>query len=99
LESKSYTVGIPAVTQPVPAVETPRVAPKQRVKSHAPRKKPQPKQEQFPAPTPITTEERAVLAFAELSPKDAEDAFRKRSDEPIEIQPIQIPPLRSDGTQ
>jgi hypothetical protein len=99
LESKIYIVGLPAVARPVPAAEKPRVAPKQRAKSHRLRPRPLPKQNQFPAPTPITTEERAVLAFAELSPKDAEDAFRKRSDEPIEIQPIQIPPLRSDGAQ
>jgi hypothetical protein len=98
-ESKIYIVGLPAVARPVPAAEKPRVAPKQRVKSHRLRPRPLLKQNQFPAPTPITTEERAVLAFAELSPKDAEDAFRKRSDEPIEIQPIQIPPLRSDGAQ
>jgi hypothetical protein len=101
-ESKTYTVGIPAVTRPVPAVETPRVAPKQRVKSHRLRPRTLPKQEQFPAPTPITTEERALLAFVGQHPADAQEAFaelQKRSDEPIEIQPIQIPPLRSDGAQ
>ena len=98
---KTYVVGIPAVTRPVPVTEKLRVAPKQRATSHAPRKKPLPKEERFPAHTPITTEERALLALAE-HPKDAENAFadlRKRSDAPVEIQPIQIPPLESDGAQ
>jgi hypothetical protein len=51
---------------------------------------------------PITTEERALLAFVAQHPADAQQAFaelQKRSNEPIEIQPIQIPPLQSDGAQ
>lgn len=100
-EPKTYVVGIPAVEGPALAAERPLVATKRRAKSHAPRKRPLPKQDQFPAPLPITAEERALLALAE-HPKDAEDAFadlRKRSDTLIEIQPIQIPPLESDGAQ
>jgi len=61
-----------------------------------------PKEEQFPAPMPITDEERALVAWVGRAPLEAEEAFadlRKRSAEPIEIQPIQIPPLQSDGTR
>lgn len=61
-----------------------------------------PKEEQFPAPTPITDEERALVAWVGRAPMEAEEAFaglRKRSAEPIEIQPIQIPPLQSDGAR
>jgi hypothetical protein len=102
LESKTYTVGIPALTRPVPAVETPRVATKQRAKPHRLRPRPVPKQEPFPAALPITTEERALLTFVGQHPADAQHLFadlQKRSAEPIEIQRIQIPPLQSDGAQ
>jgi hypothetical protein len=61
-----------------------------------------PKEEYFPAPTPVTDEERALVAWVGRAPLEAEEAFaglRKRSAEPIEIQPIQIPPLQSDGTR
>jgi hypothetical protein len=102
-EPKTYVVGIPAVTWlPAPVAETPRIAPKRRAKSHALRKKPLPKEEQFPAPTPITTEERALLAFVGQHPDDAQQLLpqlQKRSEEPIDIQPIQILPLHSDGGQ
>jgi hypothetical protein len=61
-----------------------------------------PKEEQFPTPTPITAEERALVAWVGRAPMEAEQAFadlRKRSAEPIKIEPIEIPPLQSDGTQ
>jgi hypothetical protein len=101
-ESKMYVVGIPAVKQPVPETEKPRVATTQRAKSHAPRKRPLPKEERFPAALPITGEERALVAFVSQHPAEARQLFadpQNRSAAPIEIQPIQIPPLRSDGAQ
>ena len=61
-----------------------------------------PKEEYFPTPVPITDEERALVAWVGRAPMEAKQAFadlRKRSDEPIAIQPIQIPPLQSDGTR
>jgi hypothetical protein len=61
-----------------------------------------PKEEFFPAPAPITAEERALVAWVRRAPAEAAQAFadlQERSDEPIAIQPIQIPPLQSDGAQ
>jgi hypothetical protein len=61
-----------------------------------------PKEEFFPARTPITDEERALVAWVGRAPAEAAQAFadlERRSAEPIAIQPIQIPPLQSDGAQ
>jgi hypothetical protein len=61
-----------------------------------------PKEEFFPTPTPLTDEERALVAWVGRAPIEAEQAFadlQKRIAEPITIQPIQIPPLQSDGTR
>jgi hypothetical protein len=96
----TYRVGVPAVMRPAP--EKSRVVTARRAKPRALRARRLPKLEQFPAPTPPTAEERALIAFVEHHPAEAEQVFaalQKRSDEPIEIQPIQIPPLRSDGAE
>jgi hypothetical protein len=61
-----------------------------------------PKEECFPAPAPLTDEERALVAWVSRAPIEAAQAFadlQTRSAESIEIQPIQIPPLQSDGAQ
>ena len=47
---------------------------------------------QFPTPTPLTAEERALLAFVAQSPAEARD-FVERTDEPIRVETIRIPPL------
>src|SRR5579872_6059780 len=52
-----------------------------------------PKLEQFPAHAPLSDEERALMAFVRQHPAEAREAFsdlRKRSDNPVEIQPIEI---------
>jgi len=98
----TYRVGVPAVMRPAPVVEKPPVVTVRRAKSRAARARRLPKLEQFPAPTPLTPEERALIAFVEHRPAEAQQVFaelQKRVDEPIEIQPIQIPPLESDGAQ
>lgn len=85
-----------------PAREAPRVAPTRRGVGKVFQPKRLPKLEQFPAPAPLTAEERALLAFVERSPKDAQQAFadlQKRTNERIEIEAIQIPPLQIDGAQ
>jgi hypothetical protein len=61
-----------------------------------------PKEEFISARMPITDEERALLTWVRRAPAEAAQAFadlEKRSAEQIEIQPIQIPPLQSDGAQ
>lgn len=65
--------------------------------------KPQlPKQQTFPAPAPMTDEERAMVAFVQEAP---EHAYRmlaeiaKDSFEPMRIEDIQIPPLDSSSSQ
>jgi hypothetical protein len=57
-----------------------------------------PKLDQFPAPSPLTTEERALIALVERDPKQAQmfADLQKQADEPIEIQGIQIAPLEND---
>jgi hypothetical protein len=87
----------------IPAtVEQPRIASQQRRSRVAARRAPSPKQEQFPAPAPLTAEERALRSFVERNAAEAQQVFaqlRKRTNDPIEIQPIQIAPLRIDGAQ
>jgi hypothetical protein len=59
-----------------------------------------PKPEQFPTPTPLTAEERVLLAFVSRSPKQAQKVLgdaKSRSAEPIQIQAIQIEPLQNSG--
>jgi hypothetical protein len=59
-----------------------------------------PKREQFPTPTPLTTEERALLAFIAHSPKQAREMLadaKSRSQEPIQIKEIHIEPLQDGG--
>ncbi len=87
---------------PVPAVEKARAVPKRLVRSRAPRPGLLPKLEQFPSPTPMTAEERALVEFVGQRPAEAQQVFaalRKQGDDPIEIEPIQIPPLHKDGAQ
>src|SRR5690242_2465936 len=98
----TYRVEIPAVMRPAPVVEKARVVTARRARTRARRARPLPKLEQFPAPTPLTAEESALIAFVKHRPAEAQQVFaelQKRVDEPIEIQPIQIPPLESDGAQ
>jgi hypothetical protein len=64
-----------------------------------------PKQPCFPSPAPMTDEERALAAWARRAPQEVSQAFadlRKRSEEPVAIQPLAIQavliePLQSDG--
>ncbi len=86
------------VAPPVPAIKRAARIP---ARVRAKRPKALPKLEQFPAPTPMTAEERAFVAFVKRDPTEAQQIFAEmqKRDEPIEIQPIQIPPLRSDGAQ
>jgi hypothetical protein len=87
-----------------PAVEERRVVPKHRGRIPMPSPSPKslPRQEQFPARSLITGEERVLLAFIETHPTEARQAFaelQKRTNEEINIQAIQIRPLQSDGVQ
>jgi hypothetical protein len=89
----------PSLPPPRPQL---RPAPPLRVAKPHHRIRTLPKQEYFPAPAPITNEERALVAWVGRAPIEAQQAFadlQKRSDEPVDIQPIQIPPLRTDGAK
>jgi len=98
-------VQTPAPPRLVPEVKQVRVTPKHRPRRIAIRRAEPPRQlpklEQFPSPAPLTAEERALLAFVEHHPDEVKQlaAERQKSNELIAIQPIQIPPLRSDGAQ
>jgi hypothetical protein len=60
-----------------------------------------PKQAVFPAVRPLTAEERALMAFVRMAPKDAATIVdrRERGDMPIEIEGISITPLQSESEQ
>jgi hypothetical protein len=90
---------VASAQQPSPPPATPAVAPKRDIGTGA---RSLPKEDVFPAPVPMTREERALAAWIGRAPAEAAQAFadlEKRSAEPIAIQPIQIPPLQSDGAQ
>ncbi len=85
----------PAVLAP-PVVSSVPVA-KRR---HRPVRHPLPMHEYFPAPSPVTAEEKALFAWARRSPAEAQHAFadlRRRNEGPIVIQKIEIAPLEADG--
>jgi hypothetical protein len=55
-----------------------------------------PKQTVFPAPSPLTPEERRLVAMVEQDPQATAQAFaslRKRTRETLDIAPLVIPPL------
>lgn len=59
-----------------------------------------PKLREFPAPAPLSEEERAWLTLVERAPaRDALLDLQRRSDEPIEVEAIKIEPLRSDDAK
>ena len=61
-----------------------------------------PKDEHFPIDAPITGEERALRAFIERNPAEAQQVFtdlRRRNNEPIDIHEIQIDLLQTDSNQ
>jgi hypothetical protein len=89
--------GVFPETPPAPQVRHARTARPRRTSPKA-----LPRQERFPAVSPITSQERALLALVTQHPAEVRDAFaelQKRSREPVEIQAIVIPPLRTDGAQ
>jgi hypothetical protein len=56
-----------------------------------------PRLPQFPAPAPVSDEERALLAFVTRAPKEAQEALidaQQHSAEPIRIEEIKIQPLQ-----
>ena len=71
--------------------ETPRIV-------HRPHKRQAlPRLPQFPAPAPVTNEERALLAFVTRAPKEAQAALIDAPQldvEPIRIEEIKIQPLQ-----
>jgi hypothetical protein len=59
-----------------------------------------PKRDQFPTPTPLTPEERASVAMPPLPPAALQAlADLQKSSEEIRIEPLEIPPLDTDGTR
>ncbi len=60
-----------------------------------------PKRDQFPTPTPLTPEERALIALAQLRPEDVEAVaeLQKKNSNEIKIPPIEISPLLIDDNR
>jgi hypothetical protein len=81
-----------AIALPRPA--TPETSP---IVNRRRKRKILPKLPQFPAPAPVTNEERALLAFAARAPKEAQESLieaEQQSVEPIRIEEIKIQPLQ-----
>ena len=79
---------------PLPALTERVVAAKRR--GHVQRIPALPKQLVFPAPSPLTPEERRLVAMVAQDPQATAQAFaslRKRASEPLDIAPLVIPPL------
>lgn len=87
---------VPPKPAPVIAAEAPKVeTPAPRV-AHARRAR-RPKADKpmlFPAPSPLTAEERGLLQLAAMAP----EALLAPTPSTIEIAPIEIPPLEIGGT-
>ncbi len=97
--SQRHKERVPPVRRMAEAPEIhPPVSSMQAVQLHRPKRVSSwPKLPVFPAPTPLTAEERLLIAMVKEDPKRAAEAFeslRKRS-EPIEIAPLVIAPLES----
>lgn len=60
-----------------------------------------PKQESFPSRTPLTEEEKALVRLVSRSPETATSllAGLDKNDAPIEIEPIQITPLKTGSNE
>ena len=61
-----------------------------------------PKRLVFPTPSPLSNEERLLLAMMKRDPDGTAqvfDSLRKRGSEPLEIAPLVIPPLETGGGQ
>jgi hypothetical protein len=92
LAQAAHMAAPPAIAPSRP--EHPRIVERPR------RRKSQPRLPQFPAPAPVTNEERALLAFVARAPKEAQEALLDTPQpgvEPIRIEEIKIQPLQSDG--
>jgi hypothetical protein len=86
--------------RPVPLAAQKRAAPAgfRKRAGQARRPVPLPRRSEFPTPAPVTSEERALLAFVTRAPDVAREAFidlQRRSTEPIQVEEIRIEPLRS----
>lgn len=90
----------PAPSVPKPGAQTHTARPRVS-KRHVAHVRRLPKQETFPAAAPLTQDERALLAFAARHAAEVTSAFREidRSGEPLDIAPIEIPPLSTDGSK
>jgi len=71
-------------------------------RGHSHREAALPKQPVFPTPSPLTPEERLLLAMLKRDPDGTAqvfDSLRKRGSEPLEIAPLVILPLETGGGQ
>jgi hypothetical protein len=101
----------PGTIAPPPAQRTPRLklearraAPKVRVPTRTKESVEQqyPRQAVFPAPTPMTAEERALMAMVKRAPQEAEKVASAKQEHPeapqkLTIQAINIEPLEAAG--
>lgn len=96
------TPALPVIQPRKPEPIARRAAPKHRNHSGQERSRILPKKECFPTPAPLTPEERLLAVWTSRSPLEPSRTLaglRKRADEPVSIQPIQIAPLQSNGVE
>ena len=84
-------------TPPFEPIQAPNQPPRIRKPMHRSRQVDTlPKRAVFPTPSPLTPEERRLLAMVQQDPEGTVQAFeslRKRASEPLEIAPLVIPPV------
>lgn len=85
---------------PPPAVRVSRPKPRNMTgQEHRVPSRGLPKLQYFPAPEPMTNEERALVAWVARNPAEARDVFadlQKRTEEPVTIQPIEMRKLTEE---
>jgi hypothetical protein len=90
--------GTPPIDPPRVALSVPGapvLAPRVVKRTSRPKPAPLPKREVFPTPTPLSPEERALLALVAQSPAKALDL--SATSEPKPIEPIKIEPISNGG--
>jgi hypothetical protein len=99
IENAHPAVSIVAA-QPVikPEPTSLRTSPKHSPTHHA---KSLPKLPVFPTPTPLTNEERRLVAFVEKDPQGAAETFKsfRKQSEPLQIEDLKIQPLDTSEGQ
>ena len=91
----------PALVRVVPGAPPVQVENYRRPEPHRAQVRPQPlKPRQFPTPSPVTPQERALLALVASNPQQVVHQFadlRRRMDQPLVVTPLEMTPLEDQS--